>query len=136
MITKNQKEQLRKIAKIYKVNPVFRKMKKAGGWSRGKYNLTLDPTFRRDYVFSLFFHELSHCICSQCNIYDGYHKNLMRNKKEKNLKLRLALRAELYVDNCAKQLMKFYLPNIKHIPCYSRKKDRDWMLNYWRKVKI
>lgn len=77
-----------------------------------------DPISIQKFL-SLVFHEASHVLAYRDGKFMGYHSVSKRWTRTKyKTVIRLAVRAELYTDWRAKQLMKKHFPNIPFHHCY------------------
>ena len=73
--------------------------------------------------WSCVFHEYCHILCGRKGIYKTYH-----NTDDVNTVVRQqALRAEIYVDNMAQELMKSFFTGMKYVKSYINKYEREWL---------
>src|SRR5574343_156801 len=87
-----------------------------------------------NYIISALFHELGHFYCYDTLKYKEYHYGWYKeNITEKELKsmVRTALKAELYVENWAKNERKLYFPDLEYIAGYNKETYvKRWIVNY------
>lgn len=77
-------------------------------------------------LWSTVFHELAHIICYRENLYKTYHHENRSKKKFARYIRRYGLRAERFVDNMAKKMMKEYFPKIKFEDSYLTEYEIEW----------
>lgn len=80
-----------------------------------------------------FFHELGHIHCYRNNLWMNFHFIHADAKKKKvDTSVRIALKAERWVDRWAAKEMKKYFPNIKyHWPYSDKQRIKDFKYE-WR----
>lgn len=126
MITEEDKREVKKLARLYKVKVFFYEARSPfyGYWNRRDNSINLNVvSFRTDgkerdrrILLSCFFHELGHTICYENKWYYNYHyeHTLKKNKKTKALLRRIALRAERFVDKIAGKEFDKHYPTLKY----------------------
>ena len=131
-VTETVKKDIREFLKQFDIRVTFCKR----GWScaDGK-NSKVRILFFKDRtvkgVWSDVFHELMHVICYRTEKYKNYHHGIFVRGKYSSKKTgkyirKMGIRAEIYVDKKAQELMKIYFPDIPYITSYRTKEDRDW----------
>lgn len=121
-------EEVRKLAKVYRIPISFEHIKYAGGAHRcGKIRLDISRNVSRSYFLSAFFHELGHAHCYRNGIWKTYH--FPRNKikpRNANTIIRIGLKVERWVDYWGAQEMKKWYPRMKFYNGYNGPIGRKW----------
>lgn len=123
-LKKYQNEMLKpllEIAKIFEVKVIFFEAKTDTeiGWTKLTDNKIHIPVsvkyFNGDYtnIYSVFFHELVHILNYREGYYPAYHRP-KQNKMGRIMEKRTSLRAELFTDKRAKELMSHFFPKLKY----------------------
>lgn len=146
MITEEDKDEVKKLAKLYGVKlhffentgPYF------GYWNRrdNSVNLNTISVHRngqersKSNFLGCFFHELGHTICYDKGLYYNYHNDnlLKKNKKNRSLIRRIALRAERFVDKIGAVEFKKKYPHLQYPYFYNNTEAiAVFRLNYLEK---
>lgn len=109
-----------------------------GGGTWATKNLIQLAPFEKDCysspeeALSLAFHEYCHIYCYRNNIYKLFHTPDERHTKREWKKiLRVALKAEIYVDKKAKSFFKELFPKLKYWESYGTKEDKEYFKENW-----
>lgn len=89
--------------------------------------LKLNPMVSISVLFSSFFHELAHVYCKHHKIYplyNHYWDPFYFNQQERLEMIRTCMRAELYTDKVAKDLMGLHFPGIRFIASYTKQNSK------------
>lgn len=122
---------IRKIAKIYNVKVIYKNLSHSAYIECNKRTIVMNRVVLKyqRIAFSSLFHEISHMICYDNNIYKSYHK-----PKSKKQMMSNALNAERYVDIQGEKLMKFFFPKLKYCRSYRKKSDGIWLREFYERV--
>jgi hypothetical protein len=88
-------------------------------------------------MLSTFFHEMGHIYCFENSLWKSYHVNKPfehLTKEEKSKFIRVALRAERWVDNWAKVEMNKHFPHLKYQDSYLSKEDGQEFMDEIKKM--
>lgn len=116
---------LLEVAHIFDIKIVFFESKnnKDIGWTLMHDNKVHIPVsvklFNGDYenIYSVFFHELVHILNYREGYFPAYHRP-KPTKMGRLMERRTALRAELFTDKRAKELMSYFFPKLKYSQHY------------------
>lgn len=89
-------------------------------------SISVSTTQSASGMLSTFFHEIGHIYCWENSIWTSYHVNKPfehLTKEEKSRFIKVALKAERWVDSWAKNEMKKHFPNVKYSPSYESEAD-------------
>jgi hypothetical protein len=80
----------------------------------------------RDSLVSTMMHEISHLLVAKQGKYKDFHLKPVGDwtKEDAIAYKKIALHAEVYVDNYAEKLTKMYFPDVEYEQCYRTKKSR------------
>lgn len=81
---------------------------------------------------SVLFHEMSHLIAGQNGQFKVYHSRCKPELTTREIEIlrKTALKAEIFVDKNAKELMKSFFPDIPYKGTdYKTKNGREWLRN-------
>lgn len=88
-------------------------------------------------MLSTFFHEMGHIFCWKNSLWTSYHLNKAVDditSKEKQKFIKVALRAERWVEHWAKIEMKKHFPKIKYSNSYHSLEDGKLFTNEMKKM--
>lgn len=128
---------LLEIAKVFEVKVIFFEAKtdhEIGLADMNKNEIHIPVSiryFNGDYtnVYSVFFHELVHILNYREGYYPAYHRP-KATKHGRIMEKRTALRAELFTDKRAKELMSHFFPKMKYSHHYkNNEKSRKFIHN-------
>lgn len=87
-----------------------------------KITLNFNQTISLELLLSSFFHELAHLYCKYLNKYPLYHSDTFLIQKDKqSAYLRTIWRAEVFVDQMGKKMMKDHYPEVRCVMGYTNK---------------
>jgi predicted SprT family Zn-dependent metalloprotease len=113
------------------------------GWAyanvfEGEIFINLGHKCTKNVFISAVLHEICHIIAHRQGKFKLYHADNTDNKDNIRAILRTGLRAERYVDNQAKALMKGLFPGMRYDYSYLRKEDVLWFhevqLKHYKKL--
>lgn len=136
---RSKKEILKAVAKFYGVTLRFRKH-----WpEHATVDLIYDVIYVRDDsrvslddLMSFFFHEYAHLVCKYSGKFPLFHSDeLTLTESQQSSFLRTIWRAETYVDQLGKRMMKTHFPILKYNVGYDKRTKQMFHAIYVEEMK-
>lgn len=130
-------EIIKKLCKMYNILYRIKNLHNSAGLAHIEKELIIingDIKFKKKkeelaFFISTVLHEICHILTARKGKFRVYNyiDPFKCSKKERNIYLQTALRAEVYVDKMAEKLCKRFFPGVRFVKSYRSKRDKDYL---------